>query len=224
MIDWTKAQAKLGVRADGIAGPRTYGTLLAVAAGRAQDAATTSVAVALAENAASYAVTTPARLAEFVAQIANETGGFKAFEEDLRYRASTMLAQWPKHFTPAQAAAAVGHPVEIASRAYGGRMGNAPYPSTDGYTYRGRGALQLTGRSAYAKFGAAISKPLIAHPELAADPGVSTVVALEFFKQLGVFAAVDAGDFVRARKLTNGGDIGLENVARIRARLLRVLL
>lgn len=223
MIDWKKAQAALGVPADGIDGPRTYGALLSRAAGRAQDAPITSIAAALATYAVGYGVTTPARLAEFVAQICNETGGFRRFEENLNYRASVLLAQWPSHFTPAQAAAAVGHPVEIASRAYGGRMGNAPYPSTDGFTYRGRGALQLTGKAAYAKFGAAIGKPLVEHPELAADPGVSTLIALEFFKQLGVWAAIDAGDFVKARRLTNGGSIGLDNVARIRSVMLGVL-
>lgn len=223
MIDWKPAQQRLGVVADGIPGPRTYGALLATAAQRPQDAAMTSIAVALAVNAEPYGMTTPPRLAEFIAQICNETGGFKRFEENLNYRASVLVSQWPSHFTQAQAAAAVGHPVEIGSRAYGGRMGNAPYPSTDGYTYRGRGALQLTGKAAYAAAGAAINKPLVDHPELAADPGASCLIALWFFQSRGVLAPIDRGDFVTARRITNGGSIGLDNVARIRARLLGVL-
>src|SRR5207253_4318443 len=128
-------------------------------------------------------------------QISNETGGFSRFEEDLRYRAATMLRQWPSHFTAETAAASVGKPVEIASRAYGGRMGNAPYPSQDGYTYRGRGALQLTGRAAYKRYGELTGLDLENHPDLAADPDGSILIALAFFKDNHVNAAIDAGDF-----------------------------
>lgn len=163
------------------------------------------------------------RIAEFVAQIANETGGFRVFVENLNYRASVLTRQWPSHFTQAQAAAAVGNPVEIASRAYGGRMGNAPYPSRDGYTYRGRGALQLTGRAAYRRFGDLTGLPLEAQPDLAADPADSVLIALAFFKDLGVNAAIDAGNFTKARRLTNGGSIGLEHVAELRAKAMGAL-
>ncbi|UAK25662.1 hypothetical protein [Sphingomonas nostoxanthinifaciens] len=107
---------------------------------------------------------TPARLAEFVAQTCNETGGFTRFEEDLRYSAATMLAQWPTHFTAAQAAACVGRPVEIACRAYGGRMGNAAPPAKDGWLYRGRGMLQQTGKAAYARFGQMVGLDLLGNP------------------------------------------------------------
>ena len=164
-----------------------------------------------------------ARIAEFVAQIANETGGFRVFEEDLRYRADTLVRQWPTHFTRAQAVAAVGNPIEIASRAYGGRMGNAPYPSQDGYTYRGRGALQLTGRAAYRRYGELTGLPLEDQPSLAADPSDSVLIALAFFKDRNVNAAIDRGDFREARRLTNGGAIGLEEVARLRAKALEAL-
>ena len=159
---------------------------------------------------------TKARIADFVAQISNETGGFRVFEENLNYRASVMLRQWGKHFTPAQAAAAVGKPVEIASRAYGGRMGNAPYPSQDGYIYRGRGALQLTGRAAYRLMGQRLNLPLEQQPDLAADPATSVLIALEFYKERGVNAAIDAGDTDKARRITNGGAIGLPEVNRRR--------
>lgn len=164
-----------------------------------------------------------ARIAEFVAQIANETGGFRVFTENLNYRASVMLRQWGKHFTPAQAAAAVGNPVEIASRAYGGRYGNAPYPSHDGFIYRGRGALQLTFRDNYRRYGRLLGIDLEGHPELAADPTVSIQIALEFFKQGNVNAAIDRGNFREARRITNGAAIGLENVALLRAKAMEVL-
>jgi putative chitinase len=113
--------------------------------------------------------------------------------------------------------------VEIASRAYGGRMGNAPYPSRDGYTYRGRGMLQLTGRGNYELFGKAVGLPLLTEPDLAADPADSLVIAREFWRRNNVNDAIDRGDFRRARIITNGGTIGIEAVAARRARLLKVL-
>jgi putative chitinase len=225
MIDWPASQRLLGVTPDGKPGPNTYAAIVAAAGQPCQPCQPCQpVASCLAKYAAEYGMTTAPRLAEFVAQIANETGGFTRWEENLGYRAETLVAQWPTHFTPAQAAAAVRNPIEIASRAYGGRMGNASYPSRDGYTYRGRGALQLTGKAAYAKFGQVLGLDLVAHPEIAADPFNSTLIALEFFKELGVNAAVDAGDFVKARRLTNGGSIGLDNVARLRGKILAKLI
>lgn len=216
-----------GVQAAGAvlaSGADRYVGLFAHVAGRAPDQTIIDMAHSFASNTPAYGQdASPARIGEFVAQIANETGGFRKFEEDLRYRAQTLLRQWPSHFTPAQAAAAVGNPVEIASRAYGGRMGNAPYPSQDGYTYRGRGALQLTGRSAYRQFGGATGLPLEASPDLAADPADSVLIALEFFKEEHVNAAIDRGDFTLARRLTNGGSIGLENVAHLRGIALAYL-
>jgi putative chitinase len=201
---------------------------LAVFRQMADPAAKPDAVQAMARSFAQHAPTygqdkTKPRIAEFVAQIANETGGFKRFDEDLRYRAATMLRQWPSHFTPAQAAAAVGNPVEIASRAYGGRMGNAPYPSHDGYTFRGRGALQLTGRAAYRLYGDLTGLPLEQKPDLAAEPADSILIALAFFKERDVNGAIDANDFRKARRLTNGGVIGLENVAKLRARVLALL-
>lgn len=222
MIDWRTTQAKLGLKADGIPGPLTYGGLYAYAAGRAPDAATILRGKVAAERFTEFGMTTPARIAEFIAQCCNETGGFRVFEENLRYSASGMLKTWPSHFTPDTAAQAVGNPVLVASRAYGGRMGNAPYPSRDGYTYRGRGDLQLTGKANYQRFGDLLGIDLVGNPDLAAGED-APVIALEFFKLGNVNAAVDRGDFVTARRITNGGSIGLDNVARIRARLLGVL-
>lgn len=198
-----------------------YVPLLAHVAGRDADQTIIDMARSFALHAPEYGQDkTPQRIAEFVAQIANETGGFKRFIENLNYRASVLVAQWPSHFTREQAAAAVGNPIEIASRAYGGRMGNAPYPSQDGYTYRGRGALQLTGRAAYRLYGTHTGLPLEDQPSLAADPADSVVIALAFFKQANVNEAIDRGDFREARRRTNGGAIGLENVALLRARAL----
>ena len=230
MIDWTKVQAALTRvgypcgKPDGSDGPLTYTAVFAYAAGRQPDAVLSAIGRAAANWLHGDAIAqTPARLAEFVAESGNETGGFTRFEEDLSYSAPTLCAQWPSHFTPAQAAVCVGRPIEIASRAYGGRMGNAPYPSKDGWTYRGRGMLQLTGKAAYAEFGPLVGLDLVDNPDLAADPADSLVIAREFWRLRGVNAAIDRGDFTAARQLTNGGTIGLQAVAQRRAKILTIL-
>lgn len=207
-----------------VATPDRYTPLFAHVAGRAADQVITDMAASFAVHAPVYGQdATKPRIAEFVAQIANETGGFRRFVENLNYRASVLTSQWPSHFTAAQAAAAVGNPIEIASRAYGGRMGNAPYPSQDGWTFRGRGALQLTGRDAYRRYGELTGLPLEDNPSLAADPADSVLIALAFFKEARVNEAIDRGDFREARRRTNGGAIGLENVAALRARAMEFL-
>jgi putative chitinase len=215
MIDWASSQAALTRagypcgKADGKPGPLTFTALFAFAAGRQPDEVIRALGAAAAKWLADDSICNfPRRVAEFVAQCANETGGFVRFEEDLRYSAPTLLKQWSRYFTPAQAAAAVGKPVEIASRAYGGRMGNAPYPSKDGYIYRGRGMLQLTGRDNYETYGKALGLPLLTEPDLAADPADSLIIARDFW---------------RARQITNGGTIGLAAVEARRVKLLKVL-
>ena len=223
-IDWRAVQARLKLTVDGVAGPATHDALCAHVAGRRPEEVDDRVGKAYAAHAPRFGQdATPQRLAEHIAQCCNETGGWRAWQEDLRYSATSILRQWPSHFTSAQAAAAVGHPNEIASRAYGGRMGNAAYPSDDGYRYRGRGALQLTGRANYDRFGKLLGLDLIGNPDLAAQPDVSILIALEFFALNHVNAAIDAGDFREARRLTNGGAIGLEHVADLRRRALAVL-
>lgn len=223
-INWRQAQTRLGVTADGVPGPRTYDALCAYIADRSVDVVDDRIAIGCAVYMPRFGQdATPARAAEFLAQCCNETGGWRAWEENLRYSAAGMLRTWPSRFTPVTAAQAVGRPDMIAGIAYGGRMGNAPWPSRDGYTYRGRGALQLTGKDNYRRFGDLLGVDLVAHPELAAEPDTSILIALEFFKLGAVNAAIDRGDFRQARKITNGGAIGLEHVANLRARALKVL-
>jgi putative chitinase len=178
------------------------------------------VARALADHAGHYGQdATPQRLAEFIAQIANETGGFSRWEENLNYSAERLTQVWPNRYPNVAAAQPYArNPEKLANHTYQGRMGNTQ--SGDGWRFKGRGALQLTGRSNYTRFGDLIGMPLVAAPELAADPYYSTIIALEFFKQGKVNDAIDRGDFVMARKITNGGSIGLAEVARLRAKVL----
>lgn len=224
MIDWKPPQARLGVVQDGIPGPKTYDALCARIAGRNPAEVDDRVGIGCAKYVPQFGQdASPQLLAEFLAQCCNETGGWRAWSENLNYSATTMLRLWPSHFTPAQAQAAVGKPQEVASRAYGGRMGNAPYPSMDGYTFRGRGALQLTGRANYKRFSDLLGVDLVANPDAAASPDMSIRIALEYFKLNGVNDAINRGDFRRARVLTNGGVIGLDHVADLRAKALAVL-
>lgn len=233
MIDWKQAQERLRVVADGDPGPRTYLALIAVVGQPCQP-----VADCLARYAEDYGMVTPPRLGENVAQIANETGGFTRWEENLNYSAQGLANTWPGRYAvdahavnkiPNPRALAIAHnPEAIGNDTYGLRMGNldAAHDTDghpDGWEYRGRGALQLTGRAAYEQFGRVLGLDLVTHPEKAAEPYTSTLIALEFFKERHVNAAVDRGDFTEARRLTNGGSIGLDHVAALRAKLLTIL-
>lgn len=224
-IDWKKAQAALGVTADGAPGRKTYGALLARAAARTADTAIDSMAQALAQYADDFGQdATPARLAEFVAQIEHETGGFRRFVENLNYTtAAGVQRTWPSRFpTLASAQTCVRNPEALANKVYARPKEGNTQPG-DGFRYRGRGALQLTFRNNYRRFGELLDLPLEANPDLAADPAVSVRIALEFFKLGRVNAAIDKGDFREARRITNGGALGLEDVAATRKRLLAVL-
>lgn len=223
MINWKTVQGRLGTDADGVPGPKTYAALLRVVGPTAKPEVIAELARACCVHLPAYEIDTPVRLANLIAQCANETGGFTTFFENLNYRADRLVAIWPKHFTPAQAAAAVGNPVEIASRAYGGRMGNAAYPSQDGYAYRGRGMLQLTGRANYEAADRRLGIGLAYHPDMAAQPAISLLIACDFWRTGKVNAALDRGDLREARRITNGGAIGLEHVLTLHDKLMQVL-
>lgn len=225
MIDWKKAQARLGVLADGQPGRKTYAALLASAAATTVTTAIDTMAAALAQYAPTFGQdATPSRLAEFVAQIEHETGGFRRFVENLNYTSAAGLQRtWPSRFPTAESARPfVRNPEGLANKVYARPKEGNTQPG-DGFRYRGRGALQLTFRNNYRRFGELLDLPLEANPDLAADPGVSVRIALEFFKLGRVNSVIDQGNFREARRITNGGALGLEEVAAVRKRLLAVL-
>jgi putative chitinase len=244
MIDFKIPQTRLAERGfacgavDGIAGPKTYTALFAFAAGRQPDKAVLgAIGASAADHLPDFGIpASPERLAEFIAQTCNETGGYKLFEENLKYSVATIRRCWPNRFpTDASAAAFAWDPKDadredmaLAARTYGQRMGNLPANldtdnEEDGWQYRGRGMLQLTGRANYTRFGKITGLPLVEHPELAADPSDSLVIACAFWSTGDVNAAIDRGDFTEARRITNGGRIGLEHVAELRNHILEVL-
>jgi putative chitinase len=224
MIDWKKVQSNIGVAADGVPGPNTYTMLFRYMGITAAPDVLRSLGVAASVHLDKYGiVASKERLADFLAQTSNETGGYTKFQENLNYSAQRMLQVWPSHFTPEVAAKAVGNPVEIASRAYGGRMGNKVYPSDDGYRFRGMGMLQLTGRANYDATNQRLGIGLDTNPEMAAVPALSLLIAADFYQHNMVLAAIDVGDTTLARKRTNGGTIGLDNVNRLRTYAMKVL-
>ncbi len=193
-----------------------------------------AVARAFAKHAPAYGQDkSKPRIAEFVAQIANETGGFTTFSENLNYSTQGLLKTFGRHRISAADAELYGrnaaHPANkemIANTIYGGEWGKVNLGNTepgDGWKYRGRGSLQLTGRAHFTRYGGWLDLPLVDQPDLAADPADSTLIALEFFSRNKVNDAVDRGDFREARRITNGGSIGLEHVAALRAKALAML-
>ncbi|MCA8884109.1 MAG: glycoside hydrolase family 19 protein [Rhodobacteraceae bacterium] len=157
----------------------------------------------------------PARLAAIFGQCAHESGGYLHRFENLNYSASSLQRVFRKYF-PTAAIAQDYHrqPERIANRAYGDRMGNGPESSGDGYRYRGRGYLQLTGKASYDSFGRAIGLDLVKDPDLAADPGTAWLVAVHYMasrRRSGRTALewADDGDHRMVTLVINGGTHGL---------------
>lgn len=149
--------------------------------------------------------------AMLMANVDVETGGFKKNEENLNYSAKRLQEVFPKYYsTPEAARADANNPEAIANKVYGGRMGNTD--AGDGYKYRGRGDIQLTGKTQYADMGKKLGVDLVNNPDLAMDPKYSAQIAVQHWKGSGADKAAMAGDIDRARKLTNGGTNGLEDV------------
>ena len=185
-------QKKIGVTADGAFGP---GTLKAAAA---------------------YYKLSPARAAHFFAQTAHESGNFTAFSENLNYGAKGLRGIFGKYFpTDAMAKAYERQPQKIANRVYGGRMGNGAEASGDGWKYRGRGALQLTGKANYQAFSDYIKRPdVMANPDLVAGE-LCFESALWFFDKNRLWGICDQGindaAILALTKRINGGTHGLDD-------------
>ncbi len=153
------------------------------------------------------------RLAHFMAQISHESGTGKEMVEGLNYAADALLKQWPTHFSSQQAQDYGRTPEHAANQrmignlAYGGRMGNAMYPSDDGYAFRGRGLLQITGRSSYGSIGNFCGLDLLNHPDLVVDPFHALAVAATEFRVSGCLPYCDADDLVAVSALVNVGHV-----------------
>jgi putative chitinase len=152
------------------------------------------------------------RLAHFLAQCAHESAGFTVTEENLHYSAASLQKVFPHHFPGDLAAQYANHPQQIAARIYANRMGNGDEASGDGYTYRGRGYIQLTGKDNYQNFNGNLDTDILRNPDLVASH-YALLSAAWFWhtKNLNTVADGGANDNVvtKISKEINGGEMGL---------------
>lgn len=195
--------------------------LIALAPGCMAERAEPIAAVIAAEGEV-FGLDTPNRLAHFLAQVAHESAGFTRLEENLSYSAERLTRVWPTRFpTLAAAQPFARRPFALAERVYGGRLGNrAP---GDGWTYRGRGLIQITGRENYATLGQRTGLPLVAKPGMAAQPAEATRIALSFWRWKGCGAPADNDDLEGVTRRINGHLTGLEDRAEWFARAKEIL-
>ncbi len=167
---------------------------------------------AICEICPEYEITTPQRLAAFIAQCAHESGGFKFLKENLNYRAESLLKVFPKYFkTLDEAKAYEKQPAKIANRIYGNRMGNGPEDSGDGFRYCGRGLIQLTGKDNYTWFAASLEISVEEAAEYLETFEGAVQSACWFWETNNLNQWADKGDILTLTKRINGGTIGLED-------------
>jgi putative chitinase len=204
MIDWRRVQTKLGVTADGEPGPVTWTAVMKhMGATKNADALGKALSMHIGSIASS-----PVRLSHWLGQMAHESGGFTRLVENLNYTSADTIARvWPTRFNKASAAALVRNPEALANSVYGSRMGNVQ--PGDGWRYRGRGLVHLTGRENYQRAQTATGIPLVSNPDMAADPEIAVRLAVWYWnsKNLNLLADVDNGTALTKR--INGGTIGL---------------
>jgi putative chitinase len=183
-------QKKIGVEADDSFGPQTL------------------------KAAANYFKLSPERIAHFFGQTAHETGSFQIYTENLNYSASGLRAIFGKYFPSTTAESYARQPIKIASRVYANRMGNGNEASQDGWKYRGRGVIQLTGKENYQAFANSIkNQEIMTNPDLVADE-FAFESAMFFFNKNKLWTIADRGvndaAILAITKKINGGTNGLE--------------
>lgn len=193
-----KLQEKIGVKPDGSFGPATIKAAMA------------------------YFKLTPEATAHFFGQTAHETGGYALFTENLNYSASGLRGVFGKYFPGTLAESYARQPVKIASRVYGSRMGNGNEASQEGYKFRGRGALQTTGKANYQAFADSIGKPeIMTNPDLVATD-YAFEAALFYFEKNKLWPIANKGvnddTILSLTKKINGGTNGLEDRASLTKR------
>ena len=159
-----------------------------------------------------YDINTPERVAAFVAQCAHESGGFRAIKENLNYKAETLRKLFSKYFPSDELARQYEkQPERIANRIYGGRMGNGPEESGEGFRYCGRGLIQLTGKSNYERYAESLQISVEEASEHLTTFEGCVQSAAWFWEANNLNVEADAGDIKKMTKKINGGYIGLED-------------
>jgi putative chitinase len=169
-----------------------------------------SVISQIPETAAKFKIDTPLKLAHFLAQCGHESGGFKVVNENLNYSADGLKKIFPKYFPGNLSESYARNPEKIAAKVYGGRMGNGTEETKEGWKFRGRGYIQLTGKNNYTEFGKAINEDVISNPDVVATK-YPLLSAAWFFSKNCLGKCVDASDatVTSVTKCVNGGTIGL---------------
>jgi putative chitinase len=224
-------QAKNGLTPDGIVGPATWAKIMGEGASVPTPSVQTITPVGglkldklkghipdaviqmIPDTAAKFGINTPLRLAHFLAQCGHESGGFRVTQENLNYSAKGLAGIFKKYF-PTEAAATpyARNPQKIANKVYANRMSNGDEASGDGYKFRGRGYIQLTGRANYTAFGKSIGEDIANNPD-AVSGKYALLSAAWFWSNNGLNKLADGGStdtvVTTITKRVNGGTIGL---------------
>jgi putative chitinase len=167
---------------------------------------------ALNETFSRFNITTNNQKAMFIGQCGHECGNFRILEENLNYKAATLMRLWPRRFpTLEKANEYSGNAKKIANSVYSLRMGNRDETSGDGYRFRGRGCIQLTGHSNYFHAGKALGVDFVMEPDLVATPKYAALTAGWFWDTHKLNPPADALDFNKITRTINGGLIGQED-------------
>ena len=171
-----------------------------------------------------YGIVTPKQAAWFIAQCAHESMYFNRLSENLNYSAAALLRVFPRHFRNMEEAMEYErNPERIANRVYANRMGNGDERSGDGWKYRGRGVIQLTGRYNYSRFSKHIGyPPILEVPDLVSSKmDLALRAALWFWRENNLNRFVDRDDYVGLTKAINGGYNGLEHRQAVKENIIR---
>jgi putative chitinase len=167
---------------------------------------------ALNETFTRFGIDSVYQQAAFIGQCGHECGNFRILEENLNYRAATLMKLWPKRFSTLEVANQyAGNPKKIANNVYASRMGNRDESSGDGYRFRGRGCIQLTGHANYYYAGQALGVDFVMEPDLVATPKFAALTAGWFWSTHGCNALAQNKDWIGLTKKINGGTIGLDD-------------
>lgn len=171
--------------------------------------------VPLCEILPEYGIVTKNRVAGWLSQCGHESGDFQALVENLNYGAPGLLSTFPKYFPTKQLAESYQrNPEKIANRVYGGRMGNGPEPTGEGWEFRGRGILQITGKENYRNCSKALygdENILMETPKLLAEMDGAIRSACWYWNSRNINADADRGDVLAMTKKVNGGTKGLDD-------------
>lgn len=176
-----------------------------------------------------WQIETPTRIAAFLAQVGHESAQLTRCAESLAYSAQRLAAVWPRRFrssdgSPTALARELAYqPERIANCVYAGRNGNGDEASGDGWRYRGRGLLQITGRANYLAVGDGLGQPLLTSPQQLAEPWWACQSAAWWWSYHGLNVLADEGCFEGITRRINGGLNGLDERVRLWRRALEVL-